>query len=199
MELSQTKQLIEDGKKLVITAAIIELAKSLTQTEQDVLLGILVNNLTFKQIGADRQLTENRIKQIYSTALKRLGSRLNAVNANLIRKVELENENSSLKEQLDEVKNAFSKLNFILSVKDKKDEEVRNLPEKTQILLAADIQELPLPARILNICKYEKIKTLGDLVQWQRHDLFKIRNMGKKTVIQVDEFLAGHSLKWGMF
>lgn len=199
MELSQTKQLIEDGKKLIITTAIAELTKPLTQTEQEVLLGILVNNQSFKQIGADRLLTEKRIKQIYSTALTRLNTRLNAVNADLSRKAALEIENSALKALLNEVRQTFSQLNFEVSLKDKKDEAVRNLPEKTQKLLTADIRELPLPVRMLTACKQEEIKTLGDLVQYQRYDLFKFRNMGNKTVVLVDKFLADHNLKWGMF
>jgi DNA-directed RNA polymerase subunit alpha len=39
---------------------------------------------------------------------------------------------------------------------------------------------------------------LGDLVQYNRNDLLKFRNFGKKSLTELDDLLSGMNLNFGM-
>ena len=41
------------------------------------------------------------------------------------------------------------------------------------------------------------IETVGELARLRKIDLLYIRNFGKKTLNELDDFLSGLGLKWG--
>lgn len=51
-----------------------------------------------------------------------------------------------------------------------------------------------LPVRVLNVTKAADIDTIGDLVQYSKFDMVKFRNFGKKSLMQLDEFI--HEWDW---
>lgn len=55
-----------------------------------------------------------------------------------------------------------------------------------------------LPVRVLNVTKAADIDTIGDLVQYSKFDMVKFRNFGKKSLMQLDEFIHEMGLEWGM-
>jgi len=63
--------------------------------------------------------------------------------------------------------------------------------------LKMPITELKLTTRVLNGLISKKIETLSDLLKITREDLEEIRNLGKKSIEEIDEALkkAGYSLK----
>ena len=44
---------------------------------------------------------------------------------------------------------------------------------------------------------YKDIDTIGDLARHQKTDLLKLRNFGKKCLIELDDFLNELGLEWG--
>jgi DNA-directed RNA polymerase subunit alpha len=42
------------------------------------------------------------------------------------------------------------------------------------------------------------LETLGELVQYNRNDLLKFRNFGKKSLTELDDLLLGMGLNFGM-
>ena len=52
--------------------------------------------------------------------------------------------------------------------------------------------------RALNCLKAAEVDTLGDLVSFNKNDLMKFRNFGKKSLTELDELVANKNLTFGM-
>jgi len=74
------------------------------------------------------------------------------------------------------------------------DEEVLHMRQ----LLKTKLTDLDLSVRALNCLKTAEVETLGELVKFQRNDLLKFRNFGKKSLTELDEKLAQLNLNFGM-
>ena len=64
-------------------------------------------------------------------------------------------------------------------------------------LLKTKLVDLDLSVRALNCLKAAEVNTLGDLVQYQRTDLLKFRNFGKKSLSELEELLGSLNLSFG--
>lgn len=75
------------------------------------------------------------------------------------------------------------------------DEEVLHMRQllKTKLTDAS----LNLSVRALNCLKAADVETLGDLVQYNKTDLLKFRNFGKKSLSELDDLLEGLNLSFG--
>lgn len=65
-------------------------------------------------------------------------------------------------------------------------------------LLKTSLEDLDLSVRAYNCLKAAKINTLGELVQYEMHELLKFRNFGKKSLVEIEELLAVKGLTFGM-
>lgn len=65
-------------------------------------------------------------------------------------------------------------------------------------LLKTRLVDLDLSVRALNCLKAADVDTLGELCQFNRSDLLKFRNFGKKSLTELDEKLAELGLSFGM-
>ena len=65
-------------------------------------------------------------------------------------------------------------------------------------LLKTKLIDLDLSVRALNCLKAAEVDTLGDLVKFNKNDLLKFRNFGKKSLTELDELLESMSLSFGM-
>jgi DNA-directed RNA polymerase subunit alpha len=74
------------------------------------------------------------------------------------------------------------------------DEEVLHMRQ----LLKTKLVDLDLSVRALNCLKAAEVETLGDLVKFNKNDLLKFRNFGKKSLTELDELLDTMSLSFGM-
>jgi DNA-directed RNA polymerase subunit alpha len=74
------------------------------------------------------------------------------------------------------------------------DEEVLHMRQ----LLKTKLIDLDLSVRALNCLKAAEVDTLGDLVKFNKNDLLKFRNFGKKSLTELDELLESMSLSFGM-
>ncbi len=73
------------------------------------------------------------------------------------------------------------------------DEEVLKMRQ----LLKTKLVELDLSVRALNCLKAANVETLGDLVQFNKSDLLKFRNFGKKSLTELDDLLESMQLSFG--
>ena len=55
-----------------------------------------------------------------------------------------------------------------------------------------------MSVRALNCLKAADVESLGQLVTYNRHDLLKFRNFGKKSLAELDEKLEGLNLTFGI-
>jgi DNA-directed RNA polymerase subunit alpha len=74
------------------------------------------------------------------------------------------------------------------------DEEVLHMRQ----LLKTKLVDLDLSVRALNCLKAADVDTLGDLVTYNRNDLLKFRNFGKKSLTELDDLLENMGLSFGM-
>ena len=74
------------------------------------------------------------------------------------------------------------------------DEEVLHMRQ----LLKSKLVDMDLSVRALNCLKSAEVETLGELVVFNRNDLLKFRNFGKKSLTELDELLANLGLSFGM-
>ncbi len=73
------------------------------------------------------------------------------------------------------------------------DEEVLHMRQ----LLKTKLVDLDLSVRALNCLKAADVETLGDLVQFNKSDLLKFRNFGKKSLTELDDLLESKNLSFG--
>jgi len=65
-------------------------------------------------------------------------------------------------------------------------------------LLKTKLIDMDLSVRALNCLKAADVDTLGDLVQFNKNDLLKFRNFGKKSLTELDELVENKGLTFGM-
>ena len=74
------------------------------------------------------------------------------------------------------------------------DEEVLHMRQ----LLKTKLVDLDLSVRALNCLKAAEVESLGDLVKFNKNDLLKFRNFGKKSLTELYEMLDSMRLSFGM-
>ena len=74
------------------------------------------------------------------------------------------------------------------------DEDVLHMRQ----LLKTKLVDLDLSVRALNCLKAAEVDTVGDLVRYNRNDLLKFRNFGKKSLTELDDLLTSLNLHFGM-
>ena len=77
---------------------------------------------------------------------------------------------------------------------DEFDEEVLHMRQ----LLKSKLTDMDLSVRALNCLKSAEVETLGELVVFNKNDLLKFRNFGKKSLTELDELLASLNLSFRM-
>ncbi len=65
-------------------------------------------------------------------------------------------------------------------------------------LLKTKLIDMDLSVRALNCLKAAEVETLGDLVSFNKNDLMKFRNFGKKSLTELDELVHVKGLNFGM-
>ena len=73
------------------------------------------------------------------------------------------------------------------------DEEVLHMRQ----LLKTKLTDMNLSVRALNCLKAAEVETLGELVQFNKADLLKFRNFGKKSLTELDDLLESLNLSFG--
>ena len=74
------------------------------------------------------------------------------------------------------------------------DEELLHMRQ----LLKTKLADMNLSVRALNCLKAADVETLGELVKYQKNDLLKFRNFGKKSLTELDDLLESLKLNFGM-
>ena len=74
------------------------------------------------------------------------------------------------------------------------DEEVLHMRQ----LLKTKLVDMNLSVRALNCLKAADVDTLGDLVRFNKNDLLKFRNFGKKSLSELEDLLVSLNLSFGI-
>ncbi|MFT6996355.1 MAG: DNA-directed RNA polymerase subunit alpha [Cryomorphaceae bacterium] len=65
-------------------------------------------------------------------------------------------------------------------------------------LLKTKLVDMDLSVRALNCLKAADIESLGDLVSFNKNDLLKFRNFGKKSLTELEDLIESKGLSFGM-
>ena len=65
-------------------------------------------------------------------------------------------------------------------------------------LLKTKLIDMDLSVRALNCLKAAEVESLGDLVSYNKNDLMKFRNFGKKSLTELEELVVLKGLSFGM-
>lgn len=130
-------------------------------------------------VAANYELSSTRIAQIACKVVRKIrnAKRYGALIDEIDR---LEEENENLKNQL------------LLA-----GEKVEKVDEKS-VLLSKNIVDLPFTVRAINVMKMAEIQTVGDMISMRQSELMKLRNMGRKTMKELEEFADKYGLEFGM-
>jgi len=77
-------------------------------------------------------------------------------------------------------------------------EELDEMALHMRQLLKTKLVDMDLSVRALNCLKAADVETLGDLVQFNKSDLLKFRNFGKKSLTELEELVLSKGLTFGM-
>ena len=81
----------------------------------------------------------------------------------------------------------------VSGVENEFDEDVLHMRQ----LLKKKLVEMNLSVRALNCLKAANVETLGDLVQYNKNELLRFRNFGKKSLNELDDLLKSLNLSFG--
>ena len=65
-------------------------------------------------------------------------------------------------------------------------------------LLKTKLTDLDLSVRALNCLKQAEVETLGQLVTYNKADLLKFRNFGRKSLTELEKLVKSKNLDFGM-
>ena len=65
-------------------------------------------------------------------------------------------------------------------------------------MLKTKLTDMDLSVRALNCLKAAEVETLGELVAYNKSDLLKFRNFGKKSLTELENLVASKNLEFGM-
>lgn len=88
-----------------------------------------------------------------------------------------------------------------MTLESKDDEEIEEFDEEVlhmRQLLKTKLADMDLSVRALNCLKSAEVETLGELVVFNKNDLLKFRNFGRKSLLELDDLLQNLNLSFGM-
>lgn len=194
--------------------AVLESAGQVVLDERSaaVLRRMVIRGQDPEQIAAAYGLTRSRIMQIAQRAVRSLACMQNY--SDLRQEVKrLNNENEVLRNTVHAlyVKNGQLQLELEKAGKDthslsENDNDLNMkvhykdecLDMDLRTLLAKPMTDFDFNVRVLNCLTSADIKTVGDLVRLSPMNLLRMRNMGKKSMKELESFMEDWHLRWGM-
>lgn len=173
---------------VVMTAA----ENTLTWRELEIIRGIL-SMRSFEELAVQFSLSPERIRQIFRRALRRVVAfRQLAIDELAAARDEIKH----LKADNGRLKNDI----FLLQHPDMKDlPDVENAAFRFSEPFINSIDDCNFSVRLLNCLRCNEIHTVGDIVSFKRTEYMRIRNLGKKTLGELDYFLEVNHLSYDMW
>lgn len=184
MKTNDNKTVRGEAIKSVLTALLKINPGAISSLHITMLTEVLINCKTFTELSEIVQLTTYRQKMVFQNAVNSLINSLINVNEKL-------SSYDALKEELLVTQKHFK----ILESKMNKE---RSISPKLKKILAIPITKAGFSGRVQNLCSVGEIHLISDLVSVSKHDFFRIRNCGKKSMDEVEAYLYRNGLSWKM-
>lgn len=152
----------------------------------------IINGMTYDELSFKYDLTTARIRQIVNKTCNKLTYNENAAIADIATNQDLRIVIDGLKKKLKAVQTSYDEYR-----RAKGDVPISGavLPP---LILGKDVNDCDFPVRILNMFKSYNVYTVGDLLRkfHGKSDLAKIRNLGKKSVYIILDFIEENNLSF---
>ena len=148
----------------------------------------LVNGESLEDVAHTFGISSKRVIQI--------GCRVSVIISEKADLKQLYEEIKELKRENEHLKLQSSNLRKRLN--DYEKEDVVKEERLNSSIFQKRIIDLNLTVRSLNVLKSNNCETLGDVVKLTKEEICKSRNMGKKSFIEINDFLTKLGLHWGM-
>ena len=152
----------------------------------------IINGMTYDELSIKYDLSATRIRQIVVMICNTLTENEDAAIADIATNKDLRIVIENLKKKLKSVQTSYDEYR-----RAKGDVPVSSaiLPP---LILGKDVNDCGFPVRILNMFKWCDIYTVGDLLRkfHGKSDLDKIRNLGKKSVCIILDFIEDNNLSF---
>ena len=156
------------------------------------LLKDIINGMTYDELSIKYDLTTTRIRQIVDKTCNKLTDNEDTAIAEIATNQDLRIVIENLKKKLKAVQTSYDEYR-----RTKGDVPVSNaiLPP---LILGKDVNDCGFPVRILNMFKWCDVYTVGDLLRkfHGKSDLDKLRNLGKKSVCIILDFIEENNLSF---
>jgi excisionase family DNA binding protein len=161
--------------KDMIAAMLQSYGDCLPQREYETLCSLMKNG-DLNYIADLLDLTPMRVMQIADRACKRI---------RFIRYDKVREENHVLRSKIRELEKMNEKLKLGIPVE----------PQVGNPLLEKHVIDCDFSVRALNVMRRLEIQTVGDLIKTKRIELLKCRNVGRKTLAEIEEFIETNGLE----
>ena len=151
----------------------------LSDREVEIVLFVLQGE-KISDVAEKVKLSRDRTRQIWEKAIRKMSCFPNELQARDERIEDLTKTIEELEARLDQA-------------------GIDKVPHSKSNLLASPIYNFDFSVRTLNCLMAAEIRTVGDLVKHTREDLLKFRNFGKKSLTELDEWLADHRLAFAQY
>ena len=169
----------------------LNITPKLSYRESQILKDI-INGMTYEELSFKYDLTAGRIKQIVDKTCNKLTYNENAAIADIATNQDLRIVIDGLKKKLKAVQTSYDEYR-----RAKGDVPISGavLPP---LILGKDVNDCDFPVRILNMFKSYNVYTVGDLLRkfHGKSDFAKIRNIGKKSVYIILDFIEENNLSF---
>ena len=152
----------------------------------------IINGMTYDELSLKYDLTTTRIRQIVEKTCNKLTDNEDSAIADIATNQYLRNVIDGLKKKLKALQTSYDGYR-----RAKGDVPVSGavLPP---LILGKDVNDCNFPVRIMNIFRWCEVYTVGDLLRkfHGKSDLDKIRNLGKKSVWSILDFIEENNLSF---
>lgn len=182
----------EEDNKVYYSPRLIEevMTQHLTERENKVLQMRYEWGMSLEEVGSELGVTKERIRQIEARAIRKMRMRkLDIMCAPAIDYRKELSDNEVLRNQVNYLQSELDRIRGISTLQ-------REEADKKRSVMETSIDALDLSCRTYNCCKRAGINTLGDLSMKTYNDMLKIRNMGRKSLQEIEEKMAEYGLKF---
>ena len=158
----------------------------LVSIHHKLLTEVLCNGKTFAELKDVVNLNTTRQKTIFEDAVLIVNAHIKNTNEKLASYDKMEKELIELRH--------WKHLLESHEVKENK----KNISSKMKKMLSQRIRALNFSGRVKNICYHNGIITLADLVVLSPKNILSVRNAGKKTIDEIQDYFIEHGLDWEM-
>ena len=152
----------------------------------------IINGMTYDELSLKYDLTPTRIRQIVDKTCNKLTYNEDAAIADIATNQYLRNVIDGLKKNLKAVQTSYDEYRRA------KGDVPISAAVLPPLILGKDVNDCNFPVRILNMFKRCDVYTVGDLLRkfHGKSDLDKIRNLGKKSVCIILDFIEENNLSF---